>query len=159
MKTIYLVRHSQSEGNTKSIFQPADSPLSERGKKQAEVIAERCSQLGIQTIFTSPTQRAVMTAEIVGTRIETPVVSSDLFQEHKRPSVLIGRPLKDESVQTMERAWLASLSDGSRVEDSENFSDLRKRAGRALDFLIVHPAEKILVITHGIFLKMGSRSG
>src|SRR3989344_626314 len=154
MKTVYLVRHSQSQGNTKSIFQPHDSPLSTRGESQANSIAERCLELGIQTIVSSPTMRAQATAEIVGERLTCPVSSSELFQEHKRPSALIGKPLKDETVQEMERAWIASLAGGPRVEDSENFDDLRERAGKALDFLIGIDKEKILVVTHGIFLKM-----
>lgn len=154
MKTVYVVRHSQSEGNTKSIFQPLDSPLSDKGREQATCLAERCSELGIETIFTSPTARAVMTANIIGTHIGASAVESELFQEHKRPSALIGKPLKDDSVQAMEREWIASLSGGPRVEDSENFNDLRERAGKALDFLIAQPNEKILVVTHGIFLKM-----
>ncbi|RJQ34641.1 histidine phosphatase family protein [Candidatus Parcubacteria bacterium] len=154
MKTIYLVRHGESEGNTKSIFQPADCPLSERGKEQAEFIAKRCATLGIETILTSPTTRALETAKIVAERISRPLAISDLFHEHRKPSVLIGKPLKDESVQEMERAWTASLSGGPRVEDSENFDDLRERAGKALEFLIAQKEEKILVVTHGIFLKM-----
>ncbi len=154
MKTIYLIRHSQSEGNTKSLFQRGDSPLSLKGKEQATFIAERCSALNVDTIFTSPTARALMTARIIGERIQKPIVQSELFQEHKRPSALIGKPLRDESVQAMERAWIASLSGGPRVADSENFADLRERAGKALDFLIDQANEKVLVVTHGIFLKM-----
>jgi broad specificity phosphatase PhoE len=43
---------------------------------------------------------------------------------------------------------------GGRVEDGENFDDLKSRALAALDFLERRPEENILVVTHGFFLRV-----
>ena len=52
-KTIYLVRHGQSEANITPVFQSTDSPLSDKGIQQAKHIAERVSKLSFPVIFFS----------------------------------------------------------------------------------------------------------
>jgi broad specificity phosphatase PhoE len=37
-KIVYFVRHGESEGNVLSVFQSSDSPLSEKGRKQAVIV-------------------------------------------------------------------------------------------------------------------------
>jgi broad specificity phosphatase PhoE len=61
-KTIYFVRHGQSEHNVSPVFQSPDSTLSEIGKKQAEAIAKRLSKLQFETLITSTFDRAKETA-------------------------------------------------------------------------------------------------
>lgn len=44
-KIVYLVRHAESEGNVKGIFQSPELPLSKKGKRQAKILAERLKNL------------------------------------------------------------------------------------------------------------------
>jgi broad specificity phosphatase PhoE len=63
--TIHLVRHAETVFNATRVVQPADTPLSERGRAQAERLAARLATAGIRAIRTSDLPRALMTAETI----------------------------------------------------------------------------------------------
>ncbi|OGG52722.1 hypothetical protein A2851_03930 [Candidatus Kaiserbacteria bacterium RIFCSPHIGHO2_01_FULL_53_29] len=154
MKTIYFVRHGETEGNTGKLFQGADTPLTQRGLDQARTVASRCVKLPITALVSSSTKRALQTAEIIGEKMGLSVESVDLFAEVRRPSRLVGRSKDDAEARQMEEAWHRSCcGDGPRVEDGENFDDGKARAGAALTFLENHSADSLLVVTHGLFLR------
>lgn len=154
MKTVYLVRHGQSEGNVGGVFQPTNSPLTEHGRKQAEAIAERCARLNIDSIISSKMPRAETTAKIISEKTGHKLVFSDLFRERDKPSSLEGKSHHDTEARKINSAWWSSLGgSGPRVEDGENFDDLKQRAGKALAFLAARPEDNILVVTHGFFLR------
>ena len=56
-KKIYLIRHCQATG------QPATAELTEVGLKQAEALAKRLNEAGIQRIISSPYRRAIQSIE------------------------------------------------------------------------------------------------
>ena len=60
-----FIRHGQSVANNKQIIQPLDSPLSEKGRADAEKIFENLKHRPIAKIITSPTTRSRETAEIL----------------------------------------------------------------------------------------------
>ncbi len=154
MKTVYFVRHGQSEGNTGTIFQTDDSPLTDMGKKQGRIVADRCSRLPIEYVVASPQPRAQETASIITERINLSFDSSILFRERKKPTAIEGKSFDDPEAKSMNIAWWNSLrGDGSRVADGENFEDLSTRAGRALEYLAELKEEHILVVTHGFYLR------
>ena len=65
MKTIYLIRHGESEDNVSHVESRDHTPLSESGKKQAEKLAERFSSVPVDAILSSPFTRAHDTADAV----------------------------------------------------------------------------------------------
>jgi probable phosphoglycerate mutase len=66
MSTIYLLRHAESVFNATRVVQPADTPLSDRGFRQAERLAARLAAAGIQRIRASDLPRAQTTAAALG---------------------------------------------------------------------------------------------
>ncbi|MFH8132552.1 MAG: histidine phosphatase family protein, partial [Candidatus Aenigmatarchaeota archaeon] len=63
---ILLVRHAETEGSEKGIFLGSiDESLNEKGRKQAEKLAERLKKEKIDVIFSSKLKRAKETAEII----------------------------------------------------------------------------------------------
>lgn len=155
MKTIYFIRHGESEGNAGPVFQSGFSSLSERGREQASFMAERCSKLPIDSLVTSSMTRAHETAEIIGEKIGKEVLSSELFIERRRPSAQIGMPKKDPQSLTIDQEILNNFGiAGYRHSDEENFEDLRNRAQQALKFLANLPEEHIAVVTHGFFMRI-----
>src|SRR3989344_1714891 len=110
MKTVYFVRHGQSEGNVGSVFQHADSPLTAKGIKQAEFIAERCTRLPIDVIISSTQPRAADTAQIISEKTKHEVELSDLFRERKKPSSLEDKPLDDAGAQKIISSLLRTVS-------------------------------------------------
>lgn len=66
MKTVYFVRHGETEYNQEKRLQGwCDSPLSERGKQQVHQVAKTLAQFDIQHAFVSPLGRAQQTVEII----------------------------------------------------------------------------------------------
>jgi Fructose-2,6-bisphosphatase len=62
----YILRHGQSEGNAKRIFQGLlDLPLVEEGRAQARSAAAWLSGQGVSAVIASPLERAAETGRIV----------------------------------------------------------------------------------------------
>ncbi len=153
-KIVYFVRHGQSLGNAAAIFQPPDSPLSETGRKQAVCIAGRVSKLAVQTLLSSPLERAMQTAGAIAQATGLKPQYSGLFVERMKPHSINGKPLADEAAHAVWTEWNKSLyTPGMRVQDGENFDDLIARADAALAYLQARGEASIAVVTHGYFLR------
>lgn len=63
---LYLVRHGEQQDAEHGV---ADGPLSERGKRQADAIAQRLAGVPFSRAFHSPLQRAEETARIMTERM------------------------------------------------------------------------------------------
>ena len=65
----YIVRHGQSEGNAKRIFQGLlDLPLDDAGRAQARDAGAWLAEAGVDAVLSSPLARAAETARIVAER-------------------------------------------------------------------------------------------
>ncbi|KKS45249.1 MAG: Phosphoglycerate mutase [Microgenomates group bacterium GW2011_GWC2_45_8] len=155
MKKIYLVRHGESNGNASGVYQNADTPLTEKGRAQAEFIASRCEKFAIDFIVSSSMKRAVETAAIVNKKLNKLSEISDLFVERRRPKAQMGLHKGSPKALEIDKVLIENFVKlEARFSDEENFEDLRKRAGEALEYLKNRTEENILVITHGFFLRM-----
>ncbi len=156
MKTLYFVRHGESESNAGNpVYQGEGSRLTEKGREQGKEIAKRCKNLRIEGFIVSTALRAKETAQIIAEEVGKEPEIEELFTERKVPRELIGKSRADEKARAMELAWIDSFfQEGVRVGSGENFSDLKSRALSALKYLEERPEESILVVTHGFFLHM-----
>lgn len=155
LKTVYFVRHGQSEHNVAPVFQSPDSPLSQKGRDQANNIAERVSKLDFQALISSPMERAKQTAQIISKVTGKTIEYNELFVERTKPSYINGKPYTDEKADRLWREWEESLyASGLRSEDGENYEDLMVRSAKAIDFLSNRPEQNIVVVTHGFFLRV-----
>lgn len=153
-KTVYLVRHGQSEHNISPVYQGKDAPLSTAGLAQADKIAERASQLSFDALIASPLPRARQTAEAIARATGKQPDFSELFVEVDKPSRIEGMPFGDESADEAWRAWQRSLFEGGPViEDAEDFKAQISRARQALAYLLDRPESTLVVVTHGFFLR------
>lgn len=157
MKTVYFVRHGstpflEADGG---IFQDFDTPLSEKGKAQAEYVAKRFATIPVEIVITSTMTRARETGEAIARISGKELIESELFHELLRPSAMRGKPRRDsETMALWEHVLEIFAHEDIRHSDEENFYDLKARALKALKFLEVRREEKIVVVTHGTFLKM-----
>lgn len=80
--TFYLVRHGESEANATHRFSGrSDSPLTERGRAQAEALADTLTTVGFDRIVATPLSRSLDTALAVARRRRVPVdVEPDLIE-------------------------------------------------------------------------------
>ena len=69
MTTILLARHGESDWNRERRWQGhADRPLTERGREQAQDLAERLNGIRLDGIYSSDLTRARETARVVADR-------------------------------------------------------------------------------------------
>ena len=66
-KDFYIFRHGETDYNLAGCWQgqSIDAPLNTTGISQAENLAQRTKNFGLQIIYSSPLQRAIQTAECV----------------------------------------------------------------------------------------------
>ena len=156
-KLIYFVRHGESELNAKGIRQGKEGPLSEKGRLQASDTAKRFPKRKgkPEIIISSPYERTKETAEIIAKELNMKVYYSDLLAERRNPSEIVGRKGKEIDVQRIvDKIDNSFHSDDLRYSDEENFVDLKARAKELLTYIKSIPENKIIMVTHGIFLKM-----
>lgn len=63
--SIILVRHGETAFNASRVLQPPDTPLSERGRLQAQAVARRLAGMSVGGIISSDLRRAVATAQAI----------------------------------------------------------------------------------------------
>ncbi|MBK9766664.1 MAG: histidine phosphatase family protein [Chloracidobacterium sp.] len=79
---LYLIRHGQSAGNAEGRFGGhGPTPLSDLGRRQAEMTANILAKEGIAAIYSSDLQRAVETAEPLAKLLDLPIHQSPAFRE------------------------------------------------------------------------------
>lgn len=157
-KLIYFVRHGQTELNAKNIRQGPDGPLSEQGRAQVLQTAKKFPRKRDkpQVIISSPFQRARETAEIIAKELcKENIEYCDLLVERKNPTEIIGHSGQEAPVQSIvDRIDKSYHDDSLRYSDEENFVDLKDRARKLLEYIAHRKEKRILMVTHGIFLKM-----
>jgi probable phosphoglycerate mutase len=80
-RTIFLIRHGETDGNAARIVQFPDAALSTRGIAQAERLARRLASEGIALILSSDLQRAMTTADHLRRATGAPIELHPLLQE------------------------------------------------------------------------------
>ena len=157
MKTIYFVRHGETNSNVKKEWQDARDELSEKGIVQAENLATRMHKIPLDYIVSSSMKRAVQTVEAVCSKKNMPYVLSDFFVEASVPTSTIGTIYVKEVgnpgfdyVSTRESNY---KNPDFRYEDEETMNELLTRINSGLAYLEQLPAKNILVVTHGTILR------
>lgn len=156
MKSIYLVRHGESVTNAGGVIRPdTEIELTEHGHEQAAFMGERARKLGVEAIIASTYLRAQQTAEHISKATGIPVETSALIIERRYPSGQLG--LTHDHPRVREISDLLELrfgDDDANYSDEETFEELRTRAIAALEYLQGRSEQIILVVTHGIFLRI-----
>jgi len=79
--TIFVIRHGETPGNAARIVQTPDTPLSDRGVRQAELLGRRFASVDLGAILASDLTRAAMTAEQLSAASGAPVAFDSLLHE------------------------------------------------------------------------------
>src|SRR5262245_56485781 len=78
---IFVVRHGETDLNAARVIQRPTTPLSERGRRQADRLGVRLAALGITRILTSDLARAFETAHAIATHTGAPLMVDPLLRE------------------------------------------------------------------------------
>lgn len=154
-KHIYFVRHGESESNVDGVHRAHEAVLTERGRAQAQIVAERVAKIGVEALISSDFVRALDTASTIGEHINIKPEVAAVFGEWLEPSVNLNRH-KDhpESILVRQATFAYPTDPHAKHSDEESFYELSMRARAAIHLLEEHPASRICVVTHGAFLRV-----
>ncbi len=152
MKTIYLVRHGETEHNSAGLIQGPDATLSALGRKQASQVAKRVGHLSFEHFLASDYERARETAQCIEAHIQRSPQYTALVRETKRPTSLINVSNQSEAFLEFLQAEEAALDDPNwHFADEENFFDVRARV-ETLFAELSQKSGNTLIVTHGRFI-------
>jgi len=141
MRTLYFVRHGQSEANAAGITAGCriDAPLTDQGKLEAQLAGEQLVGMAIDTIISSPMVRAHQTAKIIATGIgySRPIHTDKLLVERDFGDVT--GTLRETTIYEQEMA---------NVPGFEKVDTLFNRMHCAYKWLQQQPGEHMLVVGH-----------
>jgi broad specificity phosphatase PhoE len=147
---LYLVRHGQSAGNAEGRFGGhSPTPLSELGKKQAEITAKALAKENISAIYSSDLHRAVETAQPLADILGIKITKTAAFRE-RNIGVLEGLTF-DESKEEFPKDYYALVNRHVHhvITQGESYRHLLRRATGALrEILSIHRGEKIVIFSH-----------
>ena len=147
---VLLVRHGQSEGNAEGRFGGhTATPLSPRGRLQAEATARALASENINAIYSSDLPRAVETAMPLARLTNLEVERTDAFRE-RSVGVMEGLTFEEAAQQHPDQYGALIRRDFDHVLlGGESYRQMLDRAARKLDQAIEqHTGERIVVFSH-----------
>lgn len=154
MKTIYFVRHGETDGNLNKYFQSSETLLSDAGHEGGKAVAERFRHLEVDTIIASPFIRTQQTAKYISEILTIPVITEDSFFELLRPSDIHG--LTHDSVEGKkhrEEYVTEFYNKDWKPNGAENYYDVISRLQKSISFLESNQGKSIVVVSHGDYIR------
>jgi broad specificity phosphatase PhoE len=152
---IYFTRHGQTEWNVLRKLQGwNNSNLTEKGIEYAKLLAHRLKDVDFDYIYSSSQQRALDTAKIIRGNRKSEIIC---LEELKEIKFGLWEGMELSKVQELYREeYDTYLNRPHQYEplEGESFSEVYARVERALDKILSTEAENILIVSHGITLKV-----
>ncbi|MCT4618730.1 MAG: histidine phosphatase family protein [Marinisporobacter sp.] len=155
MTKLYLVRHGQTKWNIESRAQGSKNvELTDEGRNQAILLAERMKNYKIDAIYSSDLDRAYETAKILGKTLNVEVKKIDRLREM---SFGEWEGLTNEEIQkNYQEHYTVWRNDPheANIPGGEKLLDVQKR-GLDVIYRIVKENENknIIVVSHGVTIK------
>ncbi|MGL4731787.1 MAG: histidine phosphatase family protein [Clostridium sp.] len=156
MTRLYITRHGETEWNKCGRMQGwGDSPLTELGEKQAEWLKKRIDDIEFKRIYTSSSQRAYKTAEILKGDKDIEIVAEDNLREIKLGD---WQGLTQEEIKALDEEnhynYWNKPEKYITVNGSESFEEVKDRSyNTIMNIIRKNKGENILVVTHTTALK------
>jgi phosphoserine phosphatase len=147
--TLLLARHGQSDWNAERRWQGhADRPLSERGRSQADALAQRLAEVDLDAIYSSDLRRTRDTAAVVAETKGLEVLELPDLRE-----VDVGSwsgLTRAEARERFPEAYARWLDGGPGWTNGETYEDMTARVLRGVwQIAGSHPSGRVLVVSHG----------
>jgi len=152
MVKLILVRHAESEWNPVGRYQGLlDPPLSERGKKQARLLAKELSKEHIDLIYSSPLTRTYETASEIAKEKGMEVIKDERLREidHGAWSGLLVEEVMEKYPEDFKK-W---IEEPQKVvfPEGESLRDVFERVRDFLEYLKKnHWGKTILAVSHTV---------
>ncbi len=147
MLTFYVVRHGSTEHNRKGVVMgQIDTPLTEEGLQNAEVLAGKLHNIHFDHVYSSDLGRAFITAHIIVERLG---VERKLTRAKELREINYGiyANLKEEEVRRECPQYKQDIH--FVYPEGESASEMQHRASSFIKHLeSKHPHQTILIVTH-----------
>lgn len=153
-KHVFFVRHGETDSNADRIYRGRNAQLTDVGREQVAIVADRVGKLGVEALITSDFIRAKDTAAIISEKIGITPEEQAIFGEWVEPEHLLGKSFDHPDAKALREAIHGSDDPGYRHGTEENFAEMKERATKCYAFLEQHPASRICVISHLGFLRV-----
>ena len=155
MTEIILTRHGETEWNVAEVFRGRiDIELNETGIKQAELLAEYLSKLKIEAIYSSPLKRTLRTAAMIASyhKPEIEIAPSLIDLNYGDWQGLPRQEVKDK-YEELYAEWI-SHPDRLTIPAGESLNDVRQRAIKVVDEVIVKHKGTVILVSHRVVNKV-----
>jgi broad specificity phosphatase PhoE len=148
--SIALVRHGETALNAARVIQPADTPLGERGRAQAQAVARRFAEQrpAPATILSSDLARAFETATAIAAALGgVDLQLSELLQE---------RNFGDLRGRSYDALDYDPLAVPDAPPGGESVADFEQRVAQAFKEIVAIRARvdgDLIVVTHGLLIR------
>lgn len=149
---LYIVRHGESLSNVTNSVSDDETPLSDKGKSQAEEGSKYFLNIDLKAIYSSPISRSLETAKIVAApHSHLEIQSSDLLKDKRDATSIVGMNKEEIPWDYIKQ----NRNDPDwRHEDAESFNDIKERVISMLNLLDEYKEEdSVLLVSHNSFIK------
>jgi broad specificity phosphatase PhoE len=153
--TVFLIRHGVTAWHAEGrVLGQRDIPLSEAGVAQAEEAGAAIRGVKMSEVLSSPLQRAIQTAEIIGQAVGIEVARDPRlidFQLGKWTGMTYDDVAKNEEYQRF-----IQQPDAERIPGGESLDDIRRRAVSAVEQALADNAtgDAIALVTHAGIIRV-----
>ncbi len=159
---IYIVRHGESASNVyarenpnkpASHFGELGSSLTQKGREQAHILAQKLKDIDFTAVLSSDLKRARETAEIIARDHNLPVITNEMIRER-----FFGDHMSAEQKREIEKA-LDSMNEQEKFafkyfENGESGYDVVKRFKQFLSHVIkTYKNKTVVVVCHGYIMR------
>lgn len=145
--SIILVRHGETLLNAARTLQPAGTPLSETGHRQAQAVAQRLAGMKIAAILSSDLPRAMQTAQAIAAATGAPITPTPLLHE---------RNFGDLRGQPYDSLPYNPLTMADAPPDGESLAAFQQRVAQAFAQIVALRGQvegHLAVVTHGLVIR------
>ncbi len=155
-KELYIIRHGQTEHNAKGIVQGkgVNLSLNDKGRRQANAFFEAYKHIPFDIVYTSSLKRAQESIS----QFKQLGIPHEIFSELDEISwgEFEGNNLTSESdgvFQNLIQKWREGDIHAKPSPSGESPYELQQRQKAFLEHLVATPYKKILIATHGRFIR------
>lgn len=156
MLTLYVTRHGETEWNIEKRLQGwKNSNLTEKGRRNAILLANRLQNTKFDAIYSSPSERAFQTAEIIKQQRSICIFKDDNLRE-----IHLGE-WEGQTLEQLEQQFpheyfaFWNTPHLYTTETGETFFDIEKRVDAFLRSVVKnHKTGTVLVVSHSVWIKV-----
>jgi len=152
LKTVYLVRHGQTDANLNHIIQgQTDTSLNETGLFQAQKVAEELKNVRADLILSSDLSRAAQTAKIIAEVCSIPLKFDKRLREMSL-GIWEGKRFEEIENTPLSNIWFKKPSQ-LRLEGAERVEKVQERVVATI-FNTLKRCKTLIVVSHGLAIAL-----